>query len=324
MHLHTILGRPVWYELMTTDTKAAETFYKKVVGWTSAPFDGSPKPYTQFKRSGDVAVAGLMKRPDGMNMPPFWAMYVGVPKLEDAVAHIKRLGGSELSPVIDVPTVGRMQMMKDPQGAAFYIIQPEPREQAPDGAPEVGEASWHELMTTDAPAAMKFYSEVFGWQPSEAMDMGPMGKYQMFNRAARHDRRHDEQAARDGAGAAALADLLPRARHQRRRRAHQGERRQDPQRADGGAGRRLDRERDGSAGRVIRVARPEDGLVSSDCHENTKTRNQTSKFSCFRGIAELLRCVPAPFLPRRLPGWRRSPMRPASVDGEGRSRRELR
>ena len=66
-----------------------------------------------------------------MNMPPFWAMYVRVPKLEDAVADIKRLGGSELSPVIDVPTVGRMQMLKDPQGAAFYIIQPEPREEPP-------------------------------------------------------------------------------------------------------------------------------------------------------------------------------------------------
>ena len=37
-------------------------------------------------------------------------------------------------------------------------------------------------MTTDAAAAMKFYSELFGWQPSEAMDMGPVGKYQMFNR----------------------------------------------------------------------------------------------------------------------------------------------
>ena len=37
-------------------------------------------------------------------------------------------------------------------------------------------------MTTDAPAAMKFYSEVFGWQPSETMDMGPLGKYHMFNR----------------------------------------------------------------------------------------------------------------------------------------------
>jgi hypothetical protein len=28
----------------------------------------------QYKRSGGVAVAGLMERPDGMNMPPFWAM----------------------------------------------------------------------------------------------------------------------------------------------------------------------------------------------------------------------------------------------------------
>jgi predicted enzyme related to lactoylglutathione lyase len=49
----------------------------------------------------------------------------------------------------------------------------------------VGEASWIELMTTDAPAAMKFYQEVFGWQPTEAMDMGEMGTYQLFNRGPR-------------------------------------------------------------------------------------------------------------------------------------------
>jgi uncharacterized protein len=120
-----------------------------------------------------------------MNMPPFWAMYIAVPKLEDAVADIKRLGGSELSGVIDIPEVGRMQMLKDPQGAAFYVIQPESLGTAPDVAPEVGEASWLELMTTDASAAMTFYHDFFGWQPSEAMDMGAMGKYQMFNRGDR-------------------------------------------------------------------------------------------------------------------------------------------
>ena len=178
----TLLGRPLWYELMTTDTNAAEKFYKNVVGWTSQPFKGSPQPYTMFNRAGEVPVAGLMKTPEGMNAPPFWAMYVGVPKLEDAVANIKRLGGSELSPVIDIPTVGRMQMVKDPQGAAFYVYQPSSNNQQPEGRAEVGEASWLELMTTDAPAAMKFYSEVFGWQPSEAMDMGALGKYHMFNR----------------------------------------------------------------------------------------------------------------------------------------------
>ena len=41
-----ILGRHVWSELMTTNTRAAETFYDKVVGWTSEPFKESPKPYT--------------------------------------------------------------------------------------------------------------------------------------------------------------------------------------------------------------------------------------------------------------------------------------
>jgi predicted enzyme related to lactoylglutathione lyase len=180
-----VLGRHVWSELMTTDPKAAESFYDKVVGWTSEPFAGSPTPYTQFKRAGDVAVAGLMERPEGMNMPPFWSMYIAVPKLEDAVAEVKRLGGSELSGLIEVPTIGRMQMLKDPQGAAFYVIQPEPREHAADADPQVGEASWLELMTTDAPAAMTFYQQLLGWQPSEAMDMGEMGKYQMFNRGDR-------------------------------------------------------------------------------------------------------------------------------------------
>ena len=179
-----ILGRHGWSELMTSDAKAAEQFYNAVVGWTSAPFAGSPMPYTVFKRKGGIGVAGLMQTPDGMNMPPFWAMYVAVPKLEDAVAKVKRLGGSELSGLITVPTVGRLQMLKDPQGAAFYVIEPEPQG-GPDEDPQPGDASWLELMTTDWKAASKFYQEMFDWQPSDAMDMGPMGTYQMFNRGSR-------------------------------------------------------------------------------------------------------------------------------------------
>jgi len=178
----TLLGRPLWYELMTSDMKAAENFYKTVVGWKTAPFDGAGQPYTMFKRGGDASVAGVMTKPDEVKAPPFWAMYVGVPKLEDAAAHIKRLGGKAHTEVIEIPTVGRMQMFMDPQGAPFYIYQPARGDQRPEAAPELGEGSWHELMTTDVDAAMKFYEDVFGWQPSEAMDMGPDGKYQMFNR----------------------------------------------------------------------------------------------------------------------------------------------
>jgi len=179
----TLLGRPLWYELMTTEMKAAENFYRTVVGWKTAPFEGAGQPYTIFNRGGDVPIGGVMAKPAEVKAPPFWAMYVAVQKLEDAAAHIKRLGGKTHTEVIEVPKVGRLQMMMDPQGAAFYIFEPANSDQRPETAPEMGEASWHELMTTDWSAAMKFYEQVFGWKPSQAMDMGEgMGTYQMFDR----------------------------------------------------------------------------------------------------------------------------------------------
>jgi predicted enzyme related to lactoylglutathione lyase len=154
-----------------------------VVGWTASPFDGSPQPYSMFSRPGGTPVAGLMTIPQGMNFPPHWGMYVGVPKLEDAVSKVEHQGGSALSPVIEVPAIGRMRTVKDPQGATFSVYEPA-SEPPPERAPEVGEASWHELNTTDAEAGLKFYAELFGWRESMAMDMGPMGKYHMFGRSA--------------------------------------------------------------------------------------------------------------------------------------------
>lgn len=180
-----ILGRHVWSELMTTDLKGADAFYKNVVGWTSSRSANSPMEYYELKRPDGVPVAGLMERPKDMHMPPFWSMYIAVPDFREAIANVKRLGGSELSGVIDVPTVGRMEMVKDPQGACFYVIQLANPGNSVDQDPPVGDASWLELMTSDAPAAMKFYQDLFAWQPSEAMDMGPDGKYQMFNRGSR-------------------------------------------------------------------------------------------------------------------------------------------
>jgi predicted enzyme related to lactoylglutathione lyase len=175
-------GRILWYELLTSDMKAAEQFYTKVVGWGVAPFEGQPEPYDTWTRPDGVPIGGVMKIPEGMNFPPHWGFYVGVDKLEDAVAKIEGLGGRALSPVIDVPNVGRMRTMLDPQGAAFSIYESATPPQQPEGPPQKGDVSWHELYTTDAEAALKFYTELFGWKPTESMDMGPMGKYHMFGR----------------------------------------------------------------------------------------------------------------------------------------------
>lgn len=177
-----LLGRLLWYELLTTDLKAAESFYKDVVGWTVTAFEGSPTPYDMWTRAGGAPVGGAMTIPAGMNFPPHWVMYVGVPKLEDAAAHIERLGGSALSPVIDVPTVGRMRTMRDAQGAMFSIYEPAAPPPQPEAPAENGDVSWIELHTTDAVAAKAFYEDLFGWRETETMDMGPMGKYYMFGR----------------------------------------------------------------------------------------------------------------------------------------------
>ena len=178
-----LLGRLIWYELLTTDMPAAEKFYNAVVGWTTTPFKGAKGPYDMWNRTDGVPVGGVMTLPEGMNAPPHWVMYVGVPNLEDAVAKIERLGGKPLSPVIEVPQVGRLRVMLDPQGAMFAIHDPLSPPERPEAPPEIGDASWHELYTTDAPAAMKFYSDLFGWRPTESFDMGPMGTYHMFGRA---------------------------------------------------------------------------------------------------------------------------------------------
>jgi predicted enzyme related to lactoylglutathione lyase len=179
-----LLGRVIWHELLTTDVEGAKRFYTDVIGWTVEPFGGSQPGYDIWKRAGGVGVGGVMAIPEGMNFPPHWGMYIGVDHLDDTVADIERRGGSSLSPVIDIPTVGRMRTMKDPQGAAFSVMQPSIEDSSADVEPELGDVSWHELMTTNAEAALAFYTGLFGWKATDAMDMGAMGKYHMFARGA--------------------------------------------------------------------------------------------------------------------------------------------
>ena len=176
-------GRIVWYELLTTDMKAAEAFYGPVVGWTFEKFDAAPMPYDAINRSGNVSVGGVMNIPEGMNFPPHWEMYVVVSSLDDAVREIEKRGGSGLSPAMEIPDVGKFRTMKDPQGAIFAIIQPGRPESRPEAEAEIGDVAWRELYTTDAVAAMTFYGDVFGWKEMAVHDMGPMGKYHIFGRA---------------------------------------------------------------------------------------------------------------------------------------------
>jgi uncharacterized protein len=168
----------VWYELVTSDTAAAEAFYGKVVGWDVQAFDGSGQAYKILSMKGK-GVGGVMPLPEGMSQP-FWMGYVGTSDIDAAVVKLKGAGGS-VHRAFDIPNVGRIALVADPQGVGFAMIQGAsagPSEAFDQSAP--GHGNWHELHTTDWRAAFDFYAGQFGWTKGAALDMGPMGTYQLF------------------------------------------------------------------------------------------------------------------------------------------------
>ena len=180
-----IRGRFTWHELHTSDPDRAVPFYAKVVGWSVAPFEGSPG-YRMWM-TGATPMGGLMRLTEDarrMGAPPHWLMYVGMPDVDAAVRQAQGLGARVLMPARTLPTVGRFAVLADPQGAAFAVYAPA-TPPGPDAPAALGDFSWHELATSDWSAAWRFYQALFGWDKDEAMDMGPAGMYQIFARSGR-------------------------------------------------------------------------------------------------------------------------------------------
>lgn len=180
-------GSPCWYEISTAPggLKDAEAFYASVLGWDFA--DAGMEGFTyHLARHGDDMVAGLMDMPeDTPGMPPFWMVYFAVDDADRAVAGMVAAGATLHRPVAQIPGTGRFAILADPQGAGFGILEPEPMPGGDAGKAfdqkKEGHGNWHELSTTDHKAAMGFYGKTLGWKPSQSMDMGEMGSYDLFS-----------------------------------------------------------------------------------------------------------------------------------------------
>ena len=116
------VGTFAWNELVTNDVSAAGKFYTGLFGWQTEDFPGSDVGYKLFKSAG-APVGGLMKCPNG-KAPPMWLAYVAVENVDASAAQAVKLGGAVCVPAFDVPDVGRIAVLQDPQGAAFGLFQP--------------------------------------------------------------------------------------------------------------------------------------------------------------------------------------------------------
>lgn len=106
--------------------------------------------------------------------------YVSTKDTDAALKQATDLGGAVRMAGMDIPKVGRFGVFSDPQGAVLSLLAPSTEAPPRDGPPGVHEVVWHELATTDAPAAFNFYHTMFGWEKTSQMEMGPGNIDQMF------------------------------------------------------------------------------------------------------------------------------------------------
>jgi predicted enzyme related to lactoylglutathione lyase len=180
-------GSFIWYELLTKDAKAAKAFYDDVVGWNIDAESAQPDKDYRMISAPDGMVGGVMELTAEMlahGAKPTWLGYFGVDDVDASVAAIVADGGQVQLPAFDVPGVGRLAMVTDPQGVPFYLM----RGASDDSSTAyqrmgLGHVSWNELRTGDDQAALAFYEKHLGLTKAGSMPMGEMGEYSFIANA---------------------------------------------------------------------------------------------------------------------------------------------
>lgn len=181
-------GDFVWYELMTTEPDAAQQFYGGLIGWTFKDSGTPGMDYRLFSTSISE-VGGVFPLTQEMTeggAQPSWAVYIAVDDVDAAVASVKDAGGAVHMEPWDIPHVGRMAFVADPQGAPFYLMKSaadnadQPSQSFAATEPMEGHCAWNELASADPGAAKTFYGQQFGWVPDGTMDMGELGQYEFW------------------------------------------------------------------------------------------------------------------------------------------------
>ena len=117
----------VWHEIYSANSDAIIDFYTKALDFGTAEMPmGDSFTYKMLTRDGKP-VCGVMGTA-GTHMegtPPHWSTYISVDDVDARLAKCLELGATTLVEPMDVPTVGRMALIKDPNGATVWLFKGE-------------------------------------------------------------------------------------------------------------------------------------------------------------------------------------------------------
>ncbi|MFK8033143.1 MAG: VOC family protein [Hyphomicrobiales bacterium] len=115
----TTPGNAGWIGHSGPDSAAAKKFYGEILGWTIADLpmqDGSAYSGIMI---GDQPIGGFSPMPEDTGA---WTIFVTVEDVDACVERVKKAGGSVITAPMDMPGVGRMSTIADPQGARIAVI----------------------------------------------------------------------------------------------------------------------------------------------------------------------------------------------------------
>jgi predicted enzyme related to lactoylglutathione lyase len=118
-----------WHELYTPDFAASVEFYRNALGFGVTEMElGEMGTYHMLTRN-ETAVCGIWDTralPEMADAPPHWAVYLSVEDVDARIEECQKHGASVLAGPMNIPTVGRIALIQDPQGALIRLFQPEP------------------------------------------------------------------------------------------------------------------------------------------------------------------------------------------------------
>lgn len=114
-------GSFVWHELAAGNWEHAVPFYRDVfdVEPVEQPMDDGS--FTMI-RAGGQYVAGFRDQEDE-GSTPHWEVYFSVADTDSSVSTARDAGAELLVEPYDIEGVGRTAMLRDPQGAVFWVMQ---------------------------------------------------------------------------------------------------------------------------------------------------------------------------------------------------------